>query len=82
MHRSSESIASLATALAKAQVLLTNPEKSLTRRSAPTGTMSRGGHSDMPPFRAASTLCARPWGSTRLLPCRRPPSTRPRKPCP
>jgi hypothetical protein len=30
MHRSSESIASLAAALAKAQVLITNPEKSLT----------------------------------------------------
>src|SRR5271165_3268174 len=30
MHRSSESIAALATALAKAQVELTNPEKSLT----------------------------------------------------
>jgi hypothetical protein len=30
MHRSSESIASLAAALAKAQVLLTNPEKTLT----------------------------------------------------
>ena len=30
MHRSSESIASLAAALAKAQTLLTNPEKSLT----------------------------------------------------
>ena len=30
MHRSSESIASLAAALAKAQVLLTNPEKSLS----------------------------------------------------
>jgi hypothetical protein len=30
MHRSSESIASLAVALAKAQVELTNPEKSLT----------------------------------------------------
>jgi hypothetical protein len=30
MHRSSESIASLAAALAEAQVLLTNPEKSLT----------------------------------------------------
>ncbi len=30
MHRSSESIASLAAALAKAQVTLTNPEKSLT----------------------------------------------------
>ena len=30
MHRSSESIAALATALAKAQMALTNPEKSLT----------------------------------------------------
>jgi hypothetical protein len=30
MHRSSESIASLAAALAKAQMALTNPEKSLT----------------------------------------------------
>jgi hypothetical protein len=30
MHRSSESIASLAAALAKAQIVLTNPEKSLT----------------------------------------------------
>src|SRR5580704_7812347 len=30
MHRSSESIASLAAALAKAQMILTNPEKSLT----------------------------------------------------
>jgi len=30
MHRSSESIANLAAALAKAQAELTNPEKSLT----------------------------------------------------
>src|SRR5580700_7325237 len=30
MHRSSESIAALAAALAKAQVTLTNPDKSLT----------------------------------------------------
>ena len=30
MHRSSESIAALAAALAKAQIGLTNPEKSLT----------------------------------------------------
>jgi hypothetical protein len=30
MHRSSESIAALAAALAKAQMMLTNPEKSLT----------------------------------------------------
>jgi hypothetical protein len=36
MHRSSESIASLAAALAKAQMALTNPEKSLTG-TVPTG---------------------------------------------
>jgi ERF superfamily len=36
MHRSSESIASLAAALAKAQMVLTNPEKSLTG-TVPTG---------------------------------------------
>jgi hypothetical protein len=30
MHRSSESIAALAAALAKAQIVLTNPEKSMT----------------------------------------------------
>jgi hypothetical protein len=37
MHRSSESIASLAAALAKAQMELTNPEKSLTGTLPPTG---------------------------------------------
>jgi ERF superfamily len=42
MHRSSESIASLAAALAKAQMALTNPEKSLT------GTVPAGG-GDEPP---------------------------------
>jgi ERF superfamily len=36
MHRSSESIAALAAALAKAQIALTNPEKSLTG-TVPTG---------------------------------------------
>ena len=38
MHRTSESIAALTAALAKAQVLLTNPEKSLT---ATVGTQAR-----------------------------------------
>src|SRR6516165_6510628 len=37
MHRSSESIASLAAALAKAQMELTNPEKSLTGTLPATG---------------------------------------------
>ena len=37
MHRSSESIASLAGALAKAQAELTNPEKSLVATIRPQG---------------------------------------------
>ncbi len=82
MHRSSESIASLAAALAKAQMLLTNPEKSLTAIGSHRSVRpSRGGPSAMRHFRAASTSCARPWGSTRLRPCRRPPSTRRPKRC-
>ena len=38
MHRSSQSISNLAAALAKAQIELINPEKSLTATTQPTGT--------------------------------------------
>ena len=38
MHRSSQSISNLAAALAKAQIELVNPEKSLTATIQPTGT--------------------------------------------
>jgi hypothetical protein len=41
MHRSSESIAALAAALAKAQMALTNPEESLTHHSMPPPQLSR-----------------------------------------
>ena len=41
MHRSSESIASLAGALAKAQAELTNPEKSLVATIRPQGDVER-----------------------------------------
>ena len=41
MHRSSESIASLASALAKAQAELTNPEKSLVATIRPQGDVER-----------------------------------------
>ena len=41
MHRSSESIASLAGALAKAQAELTNPEKSLVATIRPHGEAER-----------------------------------------
>jgi hypothetical protein len=49
MHRSSESIASLAAALAKAQMMLTNPEKSLTA-TVPTNRPDEPGRT----FRYAS----------------------------
>ena len=38
MHRSSQSISNLAAALAKAQIELVNPEKSLTATIQPAGT--------------------------------------------
>ena len=41
MHRSSDTIATIAAALAKAQVELTNPEKSLTHHPLPLP--ARGG---------------------------------------
>lgn len=49
MHRSSESVAALATALAKAQIELVNPEKSLVA-TIPAGTRGEAGQS----FRYAS----------------------------
>src|SRR6195952_3491058 len=49
MHRSSDSVANLASALAKAQSELVNPEKSLTA----TIKSTRSGGGD-PPFRYAS----------------------------
>jgi hypothetical protein len=72
MHRSSESIAALAAALAKAQMALTNPEKSLTGTVPSSDTMSQGGHFVMRPSQVASTLSERLWGSRGLPPCRRP----------
>jgi hypothetical protein len=74
MQRSSESIGAIAAALAKAQIELINPEKSLTatirfreRATAPSA---------MPRSPAASISSARPWASTRSQPCRPRPSTR------
>jgi hypothetical protein len=57
MQRSSESIACLAAALAKAQAELTNPEKSLVATIRPK---RRNGRSATPHCRAGSTSCARP----------------------
>ena len=75
MPRSSESVAALAAALAKAQAELINPEKSLT---ATIGTERGRGIKafGMRPSRAASTSCAKRLVNTRLPPCRPQPSTR------
>ena len=60
MQRSSETIGTIAAALAKAQAELVNPEKSLvgTIRSEAPGATDR--FFRYAPCRAASTLCARP----------------------
>jgi hypothetical protein len=50
MHRSSESVAALASALAKAQAALVNPEKSLT---ATIRSGAAGGDGAQLPLRAA-----------------------------
>jgi hypothetical protein len=71
MHRSSDSIAALAAALAKAQTMLTNPEKSLTATLPTTGPDEPGRTFRYAPSRAVSTSCARFWASTRLRPYRR-----------
>ena len=71
MPRSSESVAALASALAKAQAELVNPEKSLTA-TIRTGRAGEGesAPSGMRRSQAASTSCARRWASTRSPPCR------------
>ena len=76
MQRSSELIGAIASALAKAQSELINPEKSLIanirspfpRESERTFAMHR--------FRPGWILSARRWASTRSRPCRQPRSTK------
>ena len=66
MPRSSELVAALASALAKAQAELVNPEKSLTA-SIRTGRPGRGSvASVMRPSPAASTSCARRWAQHEI----------------
>ena len=60
MQRSSESIACLAAALAKAQAELTNPEKSLVATIRPNGPGEAERSFRMPRCRAGSTSSARP----------------------
>jgi len=73
MQRSSDSIGAIAAALAKAQIELVNPEKSLvaTIRSPSPREGDRTFRSP-----AGSTSSARPWVSTRSRLSKPPPSTR------
>jgi hypothetical protein len=70
MQRSSSSIAALATALAKAQIELTNPEKSLIGTIEPQRGEAGARHSGMLRCQVGLRSCARPWVSMRSLPCR------------
>ena len=69
MQRSSESIAQLAAALAKAQGELINPEKSLTA-TIKTDDGAAQQIFRYAPYRAGWRLCARRWASTKLPLCR------------
>jgi hypothetical protein len=72
MQRSSPSIAALATALAKAQIELTNPEKSLIGTIEPQGGRAVAASSAMRRCQAGLRSYARPWASMRS-PRYRPP---------
>ena len=76
MQRSSESIAALAAALAKAQIELINPEKSLT---GPSSRMSRARGTDLPlclTVERARYRAQDARASMRSPPCRPPRSIR------
>ena len=82
MHSSSHSIAAIASALAKAQTALVNPEKTMT---ATIRDDRRGQGAERSfryaPLSAGSISSARRWASMRSPWCRPPPSTRRRGPC-
>ena len=59
MQRSSETIGTIAAALAKAQAQLVNPEKSLVATIRSDGPAEQNGPSAMPRCRAVSISCAR-----------------------
>ncbi len=78
MQRSSGSIASLAAALAKAQIELVNPEKSLVGdHPSQTARAAPGNRFATRRYHVGWTLCARRWASMRSLLCRPPQSIRP-----
>ena len=76
MQRSSESIAKLASALAKAQIELVNPEKTLVGIVYPEGASREGRSFNYASLASGLEIVRKTLGSTRSLPCRRPLSTR------
>ena len=71
MQRAGESIGALAAASAKAQTLLTNPEKSLVatiREEGRHGREQRFGTHRCPA--GSERSCAKYWARTKLRPCR------------
>ena len=77
MQRSSESIGRLATALAKAQAELVNPEKSLVATISQTARAAPGNRFATRRYQVGWRLCARRWASMRSLLCRPRQSIRP-----
>ena len=75
MQRSSGSIGAIAAALAKAQIELANPEKSLVATIRSPFPREGDRTFRMPRWRVGSTSSARHWVSMRSRPCRPPPST-------
>ena len=69
MQRSSQSIGTIAAALAKAQMELTNPEKSLVGTIGSHFTTISARFA-MRLYPVASISCARAWAGTRSRQCR------------
>jgi hypothetical protein len=78
MQRSSESIACLAAALAKAQAELTNPEKSLVATIRPDGPGEAERSFRYAPLSSGLEIVRKALAQLRSRPCRRQRSTRPR----
>jgi hypothetical protein len=76
MHRCSETIGTIAAALAKAQAELTNPEKSLVAPSDPPSPVKETAASATPRCRAVWTLSAKALAAMRSRQSKRPQSTK------
>jgi hypothetical protein len=76
MQQASGSIGSLAAALARAQVELINPEKSMVATIRPEGRGAAEQIFRYAPLSDGSTLSVRLWVNMRSRPCSRPRSTK------